>query len=75
MAFHFAGYTLDPSRRELRLQGIGVHLEPQVFDLLIYLLQNRDRVVTKDDLFAAVSYLFRGRAEKRPVTVSRARSR
>jgi TolB-like protein/Tfp pilus assembly protein PilF len=54
MAFHFAGYTLDSSRRELRLQGIGVHLEPQVFDLLVYLIENRDRVVTKDDLFAAV---------------------
>ena len=31
-----------------------MHLEPQVFDLLVYLIENRDRVVTKDDLFAAV---------------------
>src|SRR5262249_43981898 len=29
-------------------------LEPQVFDLLVYLVRNRDRVVTKDDLFASV---------------------
>src|SRR5690349_11809369 len=54
MAFHFAGYSLDSSRRELRLQGVEVHLEPQVFDLLVYLIENRDRVVTKDHLFAAV---------------------
>ena len=31
-----------------------VEIEPQVFDLLVYLVQNRDRVVTKDDLIAAV---------------------
>jgi Transcriptional regulatory protein, C terminal len=31
-----------------------VHVEPQVFDLLVYLVQNRDRVVSKDDLIASV---------------------
>src|SRR6185436_12969447 len=31
-----------------------VAIEPQVFDLLAYLVQHRDRVVTKDDLFTAV---------------------
>jgi len=31
-----------------------VQLEPQVFDLLVYLIRNRDRVVTKDDLIAGV---------------------
>ena len=29
-------------------------VEPQVFDLLVYLMQNRDRVVSKDDLIAGV---------------------
>ena len=33
-------------------------MEPQVFDVLIYLIENRDRVVTKDEIFAAV---WRGR--------------
>jgi len=35
----------------LRRGGAPVALEPQVFDLLVYLVQNRDRVVSKDDLF------------------------
>jgi TolB-like protein len=52
--FLFADHTLDIDRRELRrgLQAIAV--EPQVFDLLVYLVQNRDRVVSKDDLIASV---------------------
>ncbi len=45
---------LDPERRELRRGAHPVAVEPQVFDLLVYLLRNRDRVVTKDDLIAAV---------------------
>src|SRR6185369_7169119 len=31
-----------------------VAVEPQVFDLLIYLVENRDRVVSKDDMIASV---------------------
>ena len=58
MTFHFAGYTIDLDRRELRLEDEIVHVEPQVFDVLIYLIENRDRVVTKDEIFAAV---WRGR--------------
>jgi len=54
MPFCFAGYTIDVSRRELWLRDEAVHLEPQVFDVLVYLIENRDRVVTKNDLFTAV---------------------
>jgi TolB-like protein/DNA-binding winged helix-turn-helix (wHTH) protein/cytochrome c-type biogenesis protein CcmH/NrfG len=50
----FAEYVLDPERRELRRGPEQVALEPQVFDLLLYLAQNRERVVTKDDLIEAV---------------------
>jgi TolB-like protein len=50
----FAGHTLDTDRRELRRGEDVIAVEPQVFDLLVYLLQNRDRVVSKDDLIAAV---------------------
>jgi DNA-binding winged helix-turn-helix (wHTH) protein len=50
----FADYTLDTDRRELRHGSEPVAVEPQVFDLLIYLIQNRDRVVSKDDLIASV---------------------
>jgi pimeloyl-ACP methyl ester carboxylesterase/DNA-binding winged helix-turn-helix (wHTH) protein len=41
-------------RRELRRGADLIALEPQVFDLLVYLVENRDRVVSKDDLIAAV---------------------
>ncbi|HYV69711.1 MAG TPA: winged helix-turn-helix domain-containing protein, partial [Pseudolabrys sp.] len=54
MQFLFDDHTLDDDRRELRCGGDPVAVEPQVFDLLIYLVQNRDRVVTKNDLIDAV---------------------
>src|SRR5262249_45557083 len=47
-------FTLDCERRELRADGAQVAIEPQVFDLLVYLIENRDRVVSKDDLIASV---------------------
>jgi DNA-binding winged helix-turn-helix (wHTH) protein len=47
-------YEIDVERRELRHAQLPVHVEPQVFDLLVYLVQNRDRVVSKDDLIASV---------------------
>src|ERR1700730_43409 len=49
--FVFENHVLDTSRQELSCGGEGVPVEPQVFDLLRYLLENRDRVVSKDDLF------------------------
>ena len=54
MQFIFGDHTLDDGRRELRRGGERIAVEPQVFDLLIYLVQNRDRVVSKDDLIASV---------------------
>jgi len=54
MQFHFADYVLDTSRRELRLRSELIAVEPQVYDLLLYLVENRDRVVTKDNLIASV---------------------
>jgi DNA-binding winged helix-turn-helix (wHTH) protein len=52
--FLFADHALDADRRELRRGAELIAIEPQVFDLLVYLLQNRDRVVSKDDLLASV---------------------
>ncbi len=54
MNYHFENYVLDSNRRELLCGSKAVALEPQVFDLLVYLLQNRERVVSKDDLIEAV---------------------
>jgi TolB-like protein/DNA-binding winged helix-turn-helix (wHTH) protein len=50
----FGDYVLDGRRRELRRGEEPISLEPQVFDVLLFLMQNRERVVTKDDLIAAV---------------------
>lgn len=54
MQFKFADYLLDPERRELTLSGQVVAVGPQVFDLLVHLIENRERVVGKDDLLLAV---------------------
>ena len=54
LLFLFADCELDSDRRELRRGSQPVAVEPQVFDVLIYLLQNIDRVVTRDDLIASV---------------------
>jgi TolB-like protein len=52
--FLFSNHVLDTDRRELGCGRGAVPVEPQVFDLLVYLLENRDRVVSKDDLFGKV---------------------
>ena len=54
MVFRFGDYVLDIGRRELRRGAEPVALEPQVFDLLVYLVRNRGRVVSKDDLIQGV---------------------
>jgi TolB-like protein/cytochrome c-type biogenesis protein CcmH/NrfG len=52
--FLFTDYVFDTDRRELRCGSKPVAVEPQVFDLLLYLVLNRDRVVSKDDLLESV---------------------
>src|SRR6476660_935301 len=54
MILSFDDCEIDLERREFRRAGIAVHVEPQVFDLLAYLAQNGDRVVSKDEIFASV---------------------
>lgn len=54
MQHAFDDYILDGTRRELTRGAEQISLEPQVFDVLLYLVENRDRLVTKDDLIAAV---------------------
>ncbi len=54
MVFLFEDFALDIGRRELRRGPQPVAVEPQVFDLLVYLIENRDRVVSRDDLIASV---------------------
>src|SRR6202045_3331930 len=54
MTLGFGDCEIDLERRELWRAKRAVHVEPQVFDLLVYLVQNRDRVVSEDDLIASV---------------------
>ncbi len=54
MQLVFADFVLDTDRRELRRSSELIAVEPQVYDLLLYLVRHHDRVVTKDDLIASV---------------------
>ncbi len=58
MQFAFGDWVLDSDRRELSRGSEPIAVGPQVFDLLVYLVENRDRVVSKDELFDIV---WRGR--------------
>src|SRR5262245_56689737 len=50
----FRDFELDLARFELRQSGQRVPIEPQVFDLLLFLTRNSDRVVGKEEIFAAI---------------------
>jgi pimeloyl-ACP methyl ester carboxylesterase len=54
MRYSFDEYVLDLERRELIRGGQLVDIEPQVFDLLVFLLRNRERVVSRNDMIAGV---------------------
>jgi DNA-binding winged helix-turn-helix (wHTH) protein len=50
----FADFELDVAQQELRRSGEIVHIEPQVFNLLLHLVRNRGRIVSKDELIETV---------------------
>lgn len=54
MIYLFENFSLNEDRQELRRGDELVAVEPQVFDLLQYLIENRERVVSKDDLIENV---------------------
>ena len=54
MRFRFENNVLDGDLRELTCSGAAVPLQPQVFDLLLYLVAQRTRVVSKDDLISEI---------------------
>src|SRR5215471_839899 len=64
----FEDYSVDRDRRELRRGGCLQHVEPQVFDLLLFLIDNRGRVVSREDLLASV---WRGRNVSESTLASR----
>jgi TolB-like protein len=58
LLFQFESFVIDTDRRELRGSDGAIHVEPQVFDLLLYLAQNTNRAVSKDEL---IEHIWKGR--------------
>jgi DNA-binding winged helix-turn-helix (wHTH) protein len=54
VVFAFADCELDRELYQLRRRGRAVKLEPKVFDVLVHLIEHRDRVVTKRELLDAL---------------------
>jgi TolB-like protein/tetratricopeptide (TPR) repeat protein len=54
LRYIFENYAIDTDRRELHRGADVVSVAPQVFDLLDYLIRNRELVVSKDDLIKAI---------------------
>lgn len=48
--YRFSGCELDVGRRELRCNGDIQPVQPKVFDLVLFLLENRDRAISKDEI-------------------------
>ncbi|MEJ0007561.1 MAG: winged helix-turn-helix domain-containing protein [Steroidobacteraceae bacterium] len=68
VVYSFETFSLDVERRELRRNGACIAVEPQVFDLIHFLILNRDRVVAKDEL---VTHVWKGRAVSDSALTSR----
>jgi len=71
MIYRFGDCELDSDRRELHRAGMPVAVEPQVFELLAYLASHPDRVVSKDEINAAI---WSGRAVSDSALSSRIKS-
>ena len=54
LKYQFAEFEIDLSQQELRRLGEAVHIEPQVFDLIVHLVRNHDRIVSKDELIETI---------------------
>ena len=54
MKYRFAEFEIDLSQQELRRLGEPIHIEPQVFDLIVHLVRNHDRIVSKDELIETI---------------------
>ncbi len=51
MNYRFEEFEIDTQNYRLSKNGIMIEVEPKVFDLLSYLVVNRDKLVTRDELF------------------------
>ena len=71
MKYSLGSCTIDTDAYEIRRGGKPVPVEPQVFDLLVLLLRNRNRLVTKDEIFERI---WNGRIVSDAALSSRVRS-
>ena len=58
LLYIFDKYALDPDRRVLRCGATAVAMEPQAFDLLVYLIRHREHVVSRDEM---IEHIWGGR--------------
>ena len=68
MRFLFDGHVLDTERRELFRGDSQIALQPQVFDLLVHLVQNRDRVIPREEILQKV-WQYHGSVSSRTLDV------
>ena len=71
MIYRFGEFALDTGKVELRLSGQPVAVEPQVFELILLLIQNADRMVSKDEI---IQQVWNGRIVSEAAVASRVKS-
>src|SRR5262245_20517412 len=71
MKYSLGSCTVDTEAYEIRRDGVPVPVEPQVFDLLVFMLRNPGRLVTKDEIF---EHIWHGRIVSDAALSSRVRS-
>jgi TolB-like protein/DNA-binding winged helix-turn-helix (wHTH) protein len=71
MSYRIGLSELDPVKFELRRAGTAIAVEPQVLGLLLYLVENRDRLITKDEI---VERIWNGRIVSDSAVTSRVKS-
>ncbi|MDP3853294.1 winged helix-turn-helix domain-containing protein [Phenylobacterium sp.] len=71
MIYRFGAYALDTEKHELTRGAVAVSLEPQVFALLLMLIENRERLVGKDEI---VERIWKGRIVSEAAIASRVKS-
>jgi DNA-binding winged helix-turn-helix (wHTH) protein/tetratricopeptide (TPR) repeat protein len=73
MVFNFGPFELDVSTRELKRDGRSIALQPRMFGVLRYLIEHRERVVTKQELLDALWGGYQLNAVAVPWTINRLR--
>jgi TolB-like protein/tetratricopeptide (TPR) repeat protein len=71
MSYGIGEFELDPLKFELRRAGAALAIEPQVLALLLLLVENRDRLITKDEI---VDSIWKGRIVSDTAVTSRVKS-